>query len=235
MLSNDGFFAGVQTLSKSLRATGTTIPFFVLVGPEVSKTCVSRLRVTCDAVIQAPIIHNAYEGHEASWANSELLKLNIWNLTMFDQVVYLDADTLVLECVDELFDRDCSFAAAPDTFPPDKFNAGVLFVRPNAEVFEDMVSKVGTLPSYDGGDTGFLNAYFSEWFSADSSARLSFGYNAQRTVFWFTHEKNPGYWNSIQPLKIIHYSSSPKPWDLQMNQVKMGDLEWLWWRTFMGC
>lgn len=46
------------------------------------------------------------------------------------------------------------FAAAPDVFPPDKFNAGVMVVVPSLLVLEDMLSKVEDLPSYDGGDTG---------------------------------------------------------------------------------
>ncbi|CAE7648244.1 GYG2, partial [Symbiodinium microadriaticum] len=66
---------------------------------------------------------NPYDGPQQSWSNSQFLKLNIWNLTCFEKVVYLDADTMIVEPIDELFDRDCNFAAAPDVFPPDKFNA----------------------------------------------------------------------------------------------------------------
>ena len=36
--------------------------------------------------------------------------------------------------MDDLFERDVSFAAAPDTFPPDRFNAGVMLVRPDITV-----------------------------------------------------------------------------------------------------
>ena len=46
------------------------------------------------------------------------------------------------------------FAAAPDVFPPDRFNAGVMVVAPSSIVLDDMLSKVPELPSYDGGDTG---------------------------------------------------------------------------------
>lgn len=55
---------------------------------------------------------------------------------------------------EQLFDRKVDFAAAPDVFPPDRFNAGVMVVAPSQEVLEDMLSKVSELPSYDGGDTG---------------------------------------------------------------------------------
>jgi hypothetical protein len=93
---------GVQVLSKSLQATDTQYPLFVLTGPEVSKTVLSRLKPLCNGVIPGALIQNTYEGHEASWTSSEFLKLNIWNLTMFEQIVYLDADTLILESVDEV-------------------------------------------------------------------------------------------------------------------------------------
>ena len=65
--------------------------------------------------------------------------------------------------MDDLFERDAVFAAAPDTFPPDRFNAGVLLVRPDEAVFADMLARAPTILSYDGGDTGFLNAYFPDW------------------------------------------------------------------------
>lgn len=54
----------------------------------------------------------------------------------------------------QLFDRDVEFAAAPDVFPPDRFNAGVFVAKPSTKVLDDMLSKVSELPSYDGGDTG---------------------------------------------------------------------------------
>lgn len=59
----------------------------------------------------------------------------------------------------QLFDRDVDFAAAPDVFPPDRLNAGVMVLKPSASVLEDMLSKVSELPSHDGGDTGELGLY----------------------------------------------------------------------------
>ncbi len=131
--------------------------------------------------------------------------------------------------MDELFWRP-DFAAAPDVFPPDHFNAGVMVVRPSLDLFCALLQALATplgASSYDGGDTGFLNAYFADWYVRPSAARLSFGYNALRTLHWFTAAKQPGYWQSIHPLKIIHYCSSPKPWE---TRLKGGELEALWWR-----
>jgi len=80
---------------------------------------------------------------------------------------------------------------------------------------------------------GFLNAFFPDWFSQPPSARLPFTYNAQRTLHWMTYAKAPGYWRSVQPIKVLHYSSSPKPWlaPSPSESPKRGELElkWLQW------
>lgn len=113
-----------------------------------------------------------------------------------------------------------------------------MVIEPNILIYEELMNLIGILPSHDGGDTGFLNSYFSSWYIGSSESRLSFTYNAQRTLYWFTYKKQPGYWNSIKPLKIVHYSSSPKPWEVSPNNSgsgsNLGELEFLWWRTYMG-
>lgn len=91
-----------------------------------------------------------------------------------------------------------------------------------------MLSKVDSLSSYDGGDTGFLNAYFPDWNKMPAEHRLPFGYNAQRILYWFTIKRTDGYWKEVEKdggIKILHYSSSPKPWE----GTPKGDLELLWY------
>ena len=47
---------------------------------------------------------------------------------------------------------------------------------------------------------------------------------------WFT-KKNSGYWESICPLKIVHYCSSPKPWE-DATLRRGGFLEEMWWKYY---
>ncbi len=68
----------------------------------------------------------------------------------------------------QLFRRGVAFAAAPDVFPPDKFNAGVMVIRPDAAIFQDMLLKISILRSHDGGDTGHMfffggRVYLAMW------------------------------------------------------------------------
>jgi len=248
LLTDDSYFPGVSVLAKSLKATRTIYPFVLMLGVDVSQATEIRLKAMCDLTIRVSNIACPYASVSSTqpsssssssssgscWENAELTKLHIWNLTQYRKLVYLDADTLVMENIDELFTITGSFAAAPDIFPPDKFNAAVMVIEPSETTFQAMMAGIGVLPSHDGADTGFLNSFFPHWFSGPAECRLPFGYNAQRTLHWFTYDKQPGYWQSIKPLKVIHYCSSPKPWKVNPTEGQMGELEWIWWRCNMG-
>ena len=240
LITSDDFRPGVEVLLSSIVSTGTLHPTVVMYTEQVSRNQVEAMikfaagiskRITfrkVDAIGKGGGCDGA--AHVQGWEVAAYTKLALWSLTEYERLVYIDADAVVLENVDELFDRP-AFAAAPDVFPPDKFNAGVLVVKPDKNIFERMLDARKSLQSYDGGDTGFLNAFFSEWYTMPAEHRLPFSYNAQRTVHWLSFEKNPGYWNAIKPIKILHYSSSPKPWDAT---AKRGPLEMEWWMRYVA-
>ncbi|PFH34038.1 glycosyl transferase family 8 protein [Besnoitia besnoiti] len=167
--------------------------------------------------------------HVPGWETC-FTKLRLWEQSDFDVVVYVDADCIVLDCIDDLFFRQPLPAFAPDIFPPDKFNAGVVVLKPDAGEFEKMVSALAHLPSHDGSDTGFLNAYFASWYTSPAGARLPFRYNAQRTLYHMTYASQRGYWDAVRPIKILHFCSSPKPWEPAGKQT---ELEKLWWHVFL--
>lgn len=80
-----------------------------------------------------------------------LTKLHVFDLDV-DEVVYLDADTLVVANVDKLFDyvNNAVFAAAPDIGWPDCFNSGVFVARPSPQLFEGLVTFAKANTSFDG-------------------------------------------------------------------------------------
>lgn len=237
LFTHDEFYPGVRTLAHSLFKTGTKIPLLILVTDTVSRVYIDRIakdiserNSKADSSVGMTVlfrtvepIENPYKPDVDSWKKCGFTKLAIWSLTGFQKIVYIDADCLILENIDELFEREAP-AFAPDVFPPDRFNAGVMVIEPNRDIFETMLDKMQTLKSYDQGDTGFLNAFFSDWFSWPAERRLEFRYNALRTMYWFTHQ-NPGYWEEVKPIKVLHFCSSPKPWE---KMSRMGDLEALW-------
>ena len=86
-----------------------------------------------------------------------------WNLTFLKKVIFLDADTLPVKPIDSLVEHPSSFAAAPDTFPADQFNSGVMVITPNASRYAELLEWNREQGTAEGGDQCLLNEYFSEW------------------------------------------------------------------------
>lgn len=63
-------------------------------------------------------------------------------------MVYLDADTIVVKNIEDLFKCEKFCANLKHS---ERLNSGVMVVEPSKEVFKDMMSKVNTLHSYTGG------------------------------------------------------------------------------------
>lgn len=245
-----------------------------MVTPNVSKAtrealhpayCTRIIEVEPISFPESAIENRQVTAHVKAWSTQgALTKLNIFRMDNYDVILYIDADCLVVKDITHLLelgklyhDSEALVAAAPDILPPDKFNAGVMVIRPDRGVFANMMEQRALLTTYDGGDTGFLNAYFSNWYAdMPPFARLKFGYNAQRFLYRCTYEKQPNYWDlSVAPdLHILHFSSSPKPWEskpaavedtgtaqkhLDEEDMKMltkvsksAELEALWWKWY---
>ncbi|KAK8328860.1 hypothetical protein V6Z11_A11G280300 [Gossypium hirsutum] len=145
-------------------------------------------------------------------------------MTNYKKVVYLDADTIVVKSIEDLFKCEKFCANLKHS---ERLNSGVMVVEPSEAVFNDMMSKVNTLPSYTGGDQGFLNSYYSDFPNAHvfdpnipqevlkvrpvpEMERLSTLYNADVGLYmlankWMVDESE---------LRVIHYKLGPlKPWD----------------------
>jgi glycogenin glucosyltransferase len=72
--------------------------------------------------LEVPPVPNPNSGvHVQSWIDVGFTKLRMWQLTQYSKLVYIDADCMVVQPVDELFDLPVDFAAAPDVFPPGRF------------------------------------------------------------------------------------------------------------------
>merc|ERR1712168_1389921 len=124
----------------------------------------SQLDSLFDEIITVNVLDSNDETNLALLSRPDLgvtfTKLHCWRLTQFTKCVFLDADTLVLHNVDELFDRE-ELSASPDAGWPDCFNSGEFVFRPNLNTYSELVKLAAAEGSFDGGDQGLLNTYFS--------------------------------------------------------------------------
>jgi len=92
-------------------------------------------------------------------------KLRLWQLTQYEKVLYLDADTVLTGPVTKVFETEGFAAEAPKYHS--HFNAGVLLETPSKTVFEELLalgkqqhaSHFGNL--VDCTEQGLLNTYYN--------------------------------------------------------------------------
>lgn len=242
LATNDSYSMGALTLAASLRGAGTSRQLAVMVTQGVSPPILAALEEAFDQVVRVESLDSGDAAHLALLERPELgvtfTKIRCWSLTQFTKAVFLDADTLVLSNCDELFDRE-EFSASPDAGWPDCFNSGVFVFRPSVETYASLVELAVSQGSFDGGDQGLLNTFYSSWATEDISKHLPFLYN---TVASATYSYLPAFKQFGQQVKIVHFIGPVKPWlasfDSAGKPVLSGvakhtqDHLRLWWQLF---
>lgn len=107
LLTQPGYLVGVQALNKSLAKAGSAWPLVVMVTGNIDVEARQTLeKQGCVLRDVQPISPNAsLQNNYANARFSEVwTKLAVWKLTEFERVVFLDADMLVTQNMDELFD-----------------------------------------------------------------------------------------------------------------------------------
>ena len=90
---------------------------------------------------------------------SHFVKIQIWLLTEYRRVVYIDADAIVLHNIDHLF--SCAEYCS-SYHHSELFNAGVEVLKPSLDIFKDMCTHIQSIGSYTIGDQGFMNYYYEQ-------------------------------------------------------------------------
>jgi alpha-N-acetylglucosamine transferase len=229
LCNGEGYLPGVEALGSSLKASGTQEPMVLIATPEVRPVTRERLTGQGWTVREVEPIANPNPSTQRMLPRfgAAYTKLRAWQLVEFDKVVLLDADTIVLQNIDDLFARP-EIAAAPDFFLPDRFSSGVMVLEPRQATFDRMVQALSTAESYDGGDQGFLNGFFESWYAMPVAHRLPIGYNMAHFVYQFMRSHRST-WDKLQhEIKIVHYLVQ-KPW--RARSTLSGASE-VWWDAY---
>ncbi|KAF5505120.1 Glycogenin-1 [Colletotrichum siamense] len=250
LVTNDGYVVAAAVLAQSLRETSTPLPLCVLVTPSTMSTkAISQLQSVFDLVIPVTTVTALTKDNLSLIGRPDLhatmTKVQLWSLTQFTRVLYLDADTLVMSNLDHLFSLplDIPFAAAPEIGFPDCFNSGVMLLRPDMATFAELTAFATHVDSFDGGDQGLLNVFFGDGTRNHPSTlllkkskggsgkeakegeaernwyRLSFTYNMEmHKVYRFYI---PAALRYRDEHKILHFIGKDKPWHFDEGRVEM--------------
>jgi glycogenin glucosyltransferase len=211
-VNNDYYALGALVLGHSLRRVGTKHILHLMYSDGISEHMLELLKTVYDDASSCTELDSKDKTHLNMIHRPELgvtfTKLHVWRLTQYSKCVYLDSDTLVAQNVDDMFDRP-EFAAVTDLGWPDFFNSGVFVFEPSDDTYRSILDFAVDHGTWDGGDQGLLNNYFSDWRKMDESHRLPFTYNVCPTAAL-------GYKAALKKvagdIKIIHFMGHHKPW-----------------------
>jgi len=211
VVTSDSYVSGALVLAASLAEVSATRPAICLYTRNLSEQSLTALNEAFHQCLPVDPIRSVNHDNLALLGRPELdisyTKFNVWRLTQFSKVVFMDADTMVLQNIDDLFERP-EFSAAPDVGWPDCFNSGVFVCVPNDETYNRLVAFAQDNPSFDGGDQGLLNDFFADW-AKSPEKRLPFVYNVTpSTVYTYS----PAYRRFRDEIKVVHFIGYGKPW-----------------------
>nr|CAB3251496.1 glycogenin-1 [Phallusia mammillata] len=212
LATNDTYCRSAIVLAQSLRNCCTQKEITILITPQVSPEARAMLDKFFDQIFCVNVLDSKDAANLALLKRPELgitfTKLHCWNLTQYNKCVFMDADTMVLTNIDELFDHQ-ELSAAPDAGWPDMFNSGVFVYEPSYETYMALIQLAEEEGSFDGGDQGLLNTYFNQWRTSDERKRLSFLYNMHSTS---TYTYSPAFARFGKDTKVVHFLGQVKPW-----------------------
>lgn len=213
LTTNDAYAKGALVLGSSLKQHRTTRRLVVLATPQVSDSMRKVLETVFDEVIMVDVLDSGDSAHLTLMKRPELgvtlTKLHCWSLTQYSKCVFMDADTLVLANIDDLFERE-ELSAAPDPGWPDCFNSGVFVYQPSVETYNQLLHLASEQGSFDGGDQGILNTFFSSWATRDIRKHLPFIYNLSSISIY---SYLPAFKVFGASAKVVHFLGRVKPWN----------------------
>jgi lipopolysaccharide biosynthesis glycosyltransferase len=205
---SDNFIPGVVALYNSVRNAGCENDFLVLVTDDVTEEARQILAERNLQIVNVEkVFYNGkrkdkiidrYGKTDESW--KMFTKLNIWKQTKYEKLIYLDADTIVLENIDELFDIDQLGAVLGGSQGLNYIGieAGVLVINPNLDTYNKLVEALESdVYNIKMSDQSFLNDYFTRIESI----------NYIPEVYNRLYKKN----SNPTGAKVFHFNSS-KPW-----------------------
>uniref|UniRef100_A0A4W3IWJ3 glycogenin glucosyltransferase n=1 Tax=Callorhinchus milii TaxID=7868 RepID=A0A4W3IWJ3_CALMI len=241
LAANDLYGKGSLVLGCSLRKHKTTRQLVVLITPQVSQTVRTVLGRIFDEVLLVDVLKSQDSSKLILKKTPELslmlAKLYCWDLTRYSKCVFMDADTMALMNIDELFEWE-ELSAVADDICSDCFNTGVFVFKPSTDTHKALLKFAMEKGSFDNGNQGLLNSFFSNWAKVDISKHLPFTYNLNCNSVHFSTLKP-----QAAAAKVIHFLGKTKPWnysyDPNTKLVKDHDLSvthpeyvYMWWDNF---
>ncbi|KAI9203438.1 nucleotide-diphospho-sugar transferase [Polychytrium aggregatum] len=144
-VTNDEYACAALIMVRTLLNTGLRpgVEIFVLVTSDVSEKYIRKMRKMGMVVKPTTRLEVTAIGDTPTWWKQSMTKMNIFNMTEYDRIIFLDADGFVLKNMDSLFDLPPYFLYSPRaTYVTDKqpwMNAQMYIINPAQWIYDKQI------------------------------------------------------------------------------------------------
>lgn len=225
ILSTNSYINGVVVLDRSLKTVKSKYPLYCVITDEVSEENIEVLTKLGIRIIHKPqIVPNGltYEDgiNQTIFGNTwhlAMVKLHVFDLTAFDKIVYIDSDVILLQNMDDLFDKP-HMTASQGLYTwwsgpvNNSFNSGLMVIQPNHYIFTNILRYYNKLCNEILGkelihDERIIDEFYPSWNSLYDKLRLDTEYNP-----WTTYFREEDLYYPTHSVKSIHIIEV-KPWN----------------------
>ena len=220
---NPAYIKSALKLGRALKKHTTKTDFDLVVmtlkNKPLSQESMSQLaQIGYTNCIIDPIRPTHLEGKTRKDLQEKFGVLHVFSMTVYDTVLFMDADTFVKGPIDDLLSMDLhgkTIGVTKDIRSRkwvESFNTGVMLLHPSIDTYTHLVALLNDESfefEYIMSDQGFLNAVYK-----DNWHEIGFVYNANLALYRFQRE----FWDQhdMKDVQIIHYTMQ-KPWKCKAN------------------
>ena len=236
LLSSKNYLKGVLVLHYSLKKVNSACPLLVLLSDELQdmeevKAALKTYKIEFKILERTLKLPEdvATKIYSKRWIKT-FDKLQVFGLTCFEKIVFLDSDMLIIRNIDSLFEKPhLTFATASeqvsgyeDWILP---NSGMMVLEPKENLPDEIFAvwaKVQARKS-DFSDQDLIHEYFKELIQKNNSWRVPAVFNCFVYLIDKIY-KERGYNLKLKnpdkfTISVLHFAITDRPWMMSKKQI----------------
>jgi lipopolysaccharide biosynthesis glycosyltransferase len=237
LISSKNYIEGVLVLDHSLKKVGSKYPLIVLVSLELYNNYKEVAEILNFNKIDFMILDKNFtlpleikqKIYSKRWINT-FDKLQVFGLTAFSKIVFLDSDMLVVKNIDHLFEKNhLSFATASEQVKGCENwilpNSGMMVLEPEKNLPDKIFNIWPQVQSKksDFSDQDLIQAYFADIIQNNQNWRVPAIYNCfvfliDKIVNERKYNLRVGNPNKVT-ISVLHFAIKDRPWLMSKKEI----------------
>lgn len=220
VLSTDDYLQGVLILNENLKALNSKYKLLCIINENI---CLNAIKILDYFNIKHKFIPSiSYTSNCYNRWNYTFDKINVFSLTEYKKIIYLDSDLLILKNLDHLFNLDQQTMVSDKPFTKG-YNSALMVIKPSKKDYHGLLNIIKKYSKENKdlvGDQNVINEYFKN----KKINKLNSSYNQMKGII---EQHRIISINDISPPvkypKVIHYIYQPKLFMIYDKKIDIDD------------